>query len=195
MTTLEKPALRPKNPRFSSGPCAKHPGWSLDALRGALLGRNHRAPETRARLALALERTRELLELPADYVAAIVPASDTGAVEMALWSLLGQRGVDVLAWEAFSRDWVRNRWLFREPAAQPVVLPNYRDRMPPHQTGAPGLVLVDEPTSRLDQVNAAVVGRLLADAARLHGATVIVATHDPVVIAQADARVDLEAPI
>jgi phosphoserine aminotransferase len=106
MTTLAKPALRPKNPRFSSGPCAKHPGWSLDALRGALLGRNHRAPETRARLALALERTRELLELPADYVAAIVPASDTGAVEMALWSLLGQRGVDVLAWEAFSRDWV-----------------------------------------------------------------------------------------
>jgi phosphoserine aminotransferase len=106
MTTLAKPVLRPKNPRFSSGPCAKHPGWSLDALRGALLGRNHRAPETRARLALALERTREVLELPAGYVAAIVPASDTGAVEMALWSLLGQRGVDVLAWEAFSRDWV-----------------------------------------------------------------------------------------
>ena len=74
---------------------------------GALLGRNHRAPETRARLALALERTtRELLELPAGYLVAIVPASDTGAVEMALWSLLGPRGVDVLAWEAFSRDWV-----------------------------------------------------------------------------------------
>ena len=72
MTTLAKPARRPKNPRFSSGPCAKHPGWSLDGLRGALLGRNHRAPETKARLALALERTRELLELPAGYVAAIV---------------------------------------------------------------------------------------------------------------------------
>src|SRR5512143_4024565 len=100
MTTLAKPARRPKNPRFSSGPCAKHPGWSLDGLRGALIGRNHRAPETKARLALALERTRELLELPVDYVAAIVPASDTGAVEMALWSR------DVLAWEAFSRDWV-----------------------------------------------------------------------------------------
>ena len=101
----EKPALRPNNPRFSSGPCTKHPGWSLDALAGALLGRYHRAPETKARLALALERTRALLKLPAGYRAAIVPASDTGAVEMALWSLLGPRGVDVLAWEAFSRDW------------------------------------------------------------------------------------------
>jgi phosphoserine aminotransferase len=78
----------------------------LDALKGALLGRNHRQPETQARLELALERTRELLKLPASYRVAIVPASDTGAVEMALWSLLGPRGVDVLAWEAFSRDWV-----------------------------------------------------------------------------------------
>ncbi len=103
---IPKPALRPNDPRFSSGPCTKRPGWSLDRLKGALLGRSHRAPETRARLALALERTKELLELPAGYVAAIVPASDTGAVEMALWSLLGPRGVDVLAWEAFSRDWV-----------------------------------------------------------------------------------------
>jgi phosphoserine aminotransferase len=101
-----KPTLRPANPRFSSGPCAKHPGWSLDRLKGALVGRNHRQPETKARLELALARTRELLELPSDYLAAIVPASDTGAVEMALWSLLGPRGVDVLAWEAFSRDWV-----------------------------------------------------------------------------------------
>jgi phosphoserine aminotransferase len=106
MTTLAKPPSRPKNPRFSSGPCAKHPGWSLDGLKGALVGRNHRQKETRARLELALKRTRELLKLPAGYVAAIVPASDTGAVEMALWSLLGPRGVDVLAWEAFSRDWV-----------------------------------------------------------------------------------------
>ena len=103
---IAKPAMRPKNPRFSCGPCTKHPGWSLDSLKGALLGRNHRQPETQARLALALARTRELLELPADYRAAIVPASDTGAVEMALWSLLGPRGVDVLAWEAFSREWV-----------------------------------------------------------------------------------------
>jgi phosphoserine aminotransferase len=101
-----KPALRPGNPRFSSGPCAKHPGWSVDRLKGALVGRYHRAAETKARLALAIERTAALLELPADYRVAIVPASDTGAVEMALWSLLGPRGVDVLAWEAFGREWV-----------------------------------------------------------------------------------------
>jgi phosphoserine aminotransferase len=106
MSVLQKPALRPKNPRFSSGPCTKHPGWSLDGLKGALLGRYHRQPETKARLELAIDRTRELLALPAGYRVAIVPASDTGAVEMALWSLLGARGVDVLAWEAFSRDWV-----------------------------------------------------------------------------------------
>jgi len=106
VTAFAKPALRPKNPRFSSGPCTKHPGWSVEALRQALVGRYHRGPETKARLALAIERTAALLELPADYRVAIVPASDTGAVEMALWSLLGQRGVDVLAWEAFSRDWV-----------------------------------------------------------------------------------------
>ncbi len=106
MTASAKPAYRPKNPRFSSGPCTKHPGWSVDSLKGALIGRYHRGPETKARLALALERTAALLELPADYRVAIVPASDTGAVEMALWSLLGPRGVDVLAWEAFTRDWV-----------------------------------------------------------------------------------------
>jgi phosphoserine aminotransferase len=106
MTTLAKPLHRPKNPRFSSGPCTKHPGWSVDRLSGALVGRNHRQKETKARLELALERTRKLLKLPSGYLAAIVPASDTGAVEMALWSLLGPRGVDVLAWEAFSRDWV-----------------------------------------------------------------------------------------
>jgi phosphoserine aminotransferase len=106
VTIIAKPAVRPNNPRFSCGPCTKHPGWSLDRLGGALLGRNHRQPETRERLALALARTRQLLELPADYRAAIVPASDTGAVEMALWSLLGPRGVDVLAWEAFGREWV-----------------------------------------------------------------------------------------
>jgi len=105
-TKADKPALRPANPRFSSGPCTKHPGWSLDRLKGALLGRSHRQPDTRARLELALTRTAELLDLPPGYRVAIVPASDTGAVEMALWSLLGARGVDVLAWEAFSRDWV-----------------------------------------------------------------------------------------
>lgn len=106
MTTNKKPTLRPKNPRFSSGPCAKRPGWTVEALKGALVGRNHRQPETLARLELALKRTRDLLKLPQDYRVAIVPASDTGAVEMALWSLLGPRGVDVLAWEAFGSTWV-----------------------------------------------------------------------------------------
>jgi phosphoserine aminotransferase len=106
VTIAAKPAKRPLNPRFSSGPCTKHPGWSLQALDGALLGRYHRQPETKARLELALAKTRELLRLPQGYRVAIVPASDTGAVEMALWSLLGPRGVDVLAWEAFSQDWV-----------------------------------------------------------------------------------------
>jgi phosphoserine aminotransferase len=106
MTTLPKPKVRPANPRFSSGPCAKRPGWSLDRLKGALVGRNHRQPETEAKLKLAITRTSELLELPRDYLVAIVPASDTGAVEMALWSLLGPRGVDVLAWEHFSQIWV-----------------------------------------------------------------------------------------
>ena len=101
-----KPNRRPANPRFSSGPCTKRPGWSLDALRGALLGRNHRRPEVKARIELALTKTRELLRLPQTYRLALVPASDTGAVEMALWSLLGPRGVDVLAWDAFSQDWV-----------------------------------------------------------------------------------------
>ncbi|ODR96740.1 phosphoserine aminotransferase [Methyloceanibacter superfactus] len=106
MTLPPKPALRPANPRFSSGPCTKRPGWTPEALNGALLGRNHRQPETKARIEAALLKTRDLLELPDDYRVALVPASDTGAVEMALWSLLGPRGVDVLAWEAFSRDWV-----------------------------------------------------------------------------------------
>jgi len=106
LTPPPKPAKRPANPRFSSGPCTKHPGWSLDGLKGALLGRNHRQPETKARIEAALLKTRELLKLPDDYRVALVPASDTGAMEMALWSLLGPKGVDVLAWEAFSRDWV-----------------------------------------------------------------------------------------
>jgi phosphoserine aminotransferase len=106
MTALERPATRPQNPFFSSGPCAKRPGWSLDNLKNALLGRSHRSAAGKARLKLAIDRTRTLLELPDDYLVAIVPGSDTGAAEMALWSLLGPRGVDVLAWEAFGKDWV-----------------------------------------------------------------------------------------
>jgi phosphoserine aminotransferase len=100
-----KPRKRPANPRFSSGPCTKHRGWSLEGLGDALVGRNHRAKDPRARLELALAKTRELLKLPAGYRVGIVPASDTGAVELALWSLLGPRGVDVLAWDSFSQDW------------------------------------------------------------------------------------------
>ncbi len=106
MTSPPKPNVRPQNPRFSSGPCTKRPGWSLEGLAGALLGRNHRGKDTKARIELALRKTRTLLELPPDYRVGIVPASDTGAVELALWSLLGPRGVDVLAWDAFSQDWV-----------------------------------------------------------------------------------------
>ncbi|MGO9430569.1 phosphoserine transaminase [Rhodoblastus sp.] len=101
-----KPANLPKNPNFSSGPCAKRPGWSLDALKDAPLGRSHRAKIGKAKLKLSIDLTREILQVPADYRIGIVPASDTGAVEMAMWSLLGPRGVDALAWESFGEGWV-----------------------------------------------------------------------------------------
>lgn len=100
-----KPTDKPANPCFSSGPCAKRPGWSPEALGDAALGRSHRAAIGKNKLAEVIDRTRTLLGIPADYRIGIVPASDTGAVEMALWSLLGVRGVDVLAWEAFSSGW------------------------------------------------------------------------------------------
>jgi phosphoserine aminotransferase len=102
---VAKPDIRPSNPRFSSGPCAKRPGWSLAALDGALLGRSHRAKDPKAKLAEVIERSKAILGMPADWRLGIVPASDTGAVEMALWSTLGPRGVDILAWESFSKDW------------------------------------------------------------------------------------------
>jgi phosphoserine aminotransferase len=101
-----KPTVRPANPNFSSGPCAKRPGWSPEVLRHALLGRSHRAPEAKDRLQRAIDETARLLQLPSGYRVAIVPGSDTGAFEMALWSLLGARGVDVLAWENFGKQWV-----------------------------------------------------------------------------------------
>src|SRR5882672_7169169 len=104
MTTM--PTLRPSVPHFSSGPCAKRPGWTLQALEDAFLGRSHRAKGPKAKLKQAIDLTREVLEVPADYLIGIVPASDTGAVEMALWSLLGPRGVDVLAWESFGLGWL-----------------------------------------------------------------------------------------
>ena len=106
MTTLQKPDIRPANSHFSSGPCAKRPGWSLDNLKDAALGRSHRAKEGKAKLKQAIDQTKEILGVPEDYLIGIVPASDTGAVEMALWSMLGQRGVDVLAWESFGKGWV-----------------------------------------------------------------------------------------
>ncbi len=106
MTNISKPDVRPANPNFSSGPCAKRPGWSLEALRDAPLGRSHRAKVGKTKLQHAIDLTREILQVPADWRIGIVPASDTGAVEMALWSLLGQRGVDVVAWESFGSGWV-----------------------------------------------------------------------------------------
>lgn len=106
MTNSALPAAKPANPNFSSGPCAKRPGWTLDGLRDAPLGRSHRAKVGKAKLKLAIDLTREILEIPADYRIGIVPASDTGAVEMALWSLLGARPVDLLAWESFGEGWV-----------------------------------------------------------------------------------------
>ena len=103
--TAAKPHLRPANPNFSSGPCAKRPGWTLDALSGALLGRSHRATGPKAQLAEVIDRSHAILGLPQDWVLGIVPASDTGAVEMAMWSMLGARGVDILAFESFSEAW------------------------------------------------------------------------------------------
>ena len=103
---LTAPAVKPANPNFSSGPCAKRPGWTVDVLKTALVGRSHRAKPAKARIEKAIALTRELLEVPADYRIGIVPASDTGAVEMFLWSALGARGVDMLAWESFGEGWV-----------------------------------------------------------------------------------------
>ncbi|HEX9771669.1 MAG TPA: phosphoserine transaminase [Kiloniellales bacterium] len=105
---LKPPQARPGNPCFSSGPCAKRPGWSPDVLSGALVGRSHRAPAGQAKLAAVIDRSRRVLGMPDDYRLAIVPASDTGAVELALWSLLGPRGVDVLAWESFGGGWAND---------------------------------------------------------------------------------------
>src|ERR1700680_74913 len=105
MAIAPKPDTRPGNANFSSGPCAKRPGFTLDALSGALLGRNHRAAETKARITEVIDRSRALLGMPADWRLGVVPASDTGAVEIALWSLLGQRPVDVLTFESFGAGW------------------------------------------------------------------------------------------
>ena len=115
--TNAAPAVRPANPNFSSGPCSKRPGWTLSALSDAALGRSHRAKLGKAKLKHAIDLTREVLEVPATHRIAIVPGSDTGAVEMAMWSLLGPRGVEVLAWESFGAIWVTD-------AVKQLKLPN-----------------------------------------------------------------------
>ena len=106
--TIAMPAVRPSVPHFSSGPCAKRPGWSLQKLAGALLGRSHRSKPGRVKLKRAIDLTREVLRIPADYRIGIVPASDTGAIEMALWSLLGPQPVTMLAWESFGEGWIND---------------------------------------------------------------------------------------
>ena len=108
MIPNDRPAIRPGNPNFSSGPCAKRPGWSVAALKDACVGRSHRSKSGKAKIVDVVEQSRAILGIPKDYKVAIVPASDTGAIEMALWSLLGPRGVDVLAWESFGEGWVND---------------------------------------------------------------------------------------
>ena len=105
MASAATPGVRPANPCFSSGPCAKRPGFTLDALSGAFLGRSHRAAAPKARLAAVIQRSRAILAMPPDWRLGIVPASDTGAFELALWSLLGARGVDILSFESFGEGW------------------------------------------------------------------------------------------
>ncbi|MDD9900996.1 MAG: phosphoserine transaminase [Alphaproteobacteria bacterium] len=104
--SLNRPAQKPHRPFFSSGPCAKRPGWSFDSLKDALLGRSHRAPVGVKRIQEVIEKSKSILGMPEDYILAIVPGSDTGAMEMAMWSLLGERGVDALGWEVFGKIWV-----------------------------------------------------------------------------------------
>ncbi len=100
-----KPTQKPKNPCFSSGPCSKRPGWSLDALKNAVLGQSHRGKPGKAKIAEVIEKSKKILGMPENYLLGVVPASDTGAVEMAMWSMLGPRGVDVFCWEAFGNVW------------------------------------------------------------------------------------------
>jgi phosphoserine aminotransferase len=106
MNTLAKPAMRPARPEFSSGPCAKRPGWNPQNLQNAVLGRSHRSKPGKARIAEAITRTREVLEVPDDFLIGVVPGSDTGAVEMAMWSMLGPKPIQLLAFESFGKDWV-----------------------------------------------------------------------------------------
>ncbi len=106
MTATAKPAQTPACANFSSGPCAKRPGWTVSSLQNAFLGRSHRAKEGKARLKLAIDKTKSILDIPSDYLVGIVPGSDTGAYEMAMWTMLGARGIDALTWESFGDGWV-----------------------------------------------------------------------------------------
>lgn len=103
---MSKPSTKPNNPNFSSGPCAKRPGWTVEALKDALVGRSHRSKPGKARIKECIDLSKSILGIPDDYLVGIVPGSDTGAIEMAMWSMLGARGVDVLVWESFSKDWL-----------------------------------------------------------------------------------------
>ena len=105
---MKKPIKKPSNPNFSSGPCAKRPGWKIENLINATIGRSHRSGEAKLKLKLVIDKSKELLNLPDDYEVAIMPGSDTGALEASLWSLLGERGVDILAWENFGKDWIQD---------------------------------------------------------------------------------------
>ena len=108
METQSRLFSRPKNPNFSSGPCAKRPGWTEQVLKGAITGRSHRSGPAKCRLRLVLKKSRDILNVPDNYLMGIVPASDTGAVEMALWSLLGCRGADLLVWDSFGASWAHD---------------------------------------------------------------------------------------
>ncbi len=105
---MEKPKEKPNNPNFSSGPCAKRPGWKIENLINANTGRSHRSGEAKLKLKLVIDKSKEMLNLPNDYVVGILPGSDTGALEASLWSLLGLKGVDILAWENFGKDWIKD---------------------------------------------------------------------------------------
>ncbi len=105
---LEKPNKKPNNPNFSSGPCAKRPGWKIENLIDANTGRSHRSGEAKSKLKLVIDKSKELLNLPDDYVVGIMPGSDTGALEASIWSLIGEKGVDILAWENFGKDWIQD---------------------------------------------------------------------------------------
>src|SRR5271170_6525443 len=133
--TVAKPASRPNVPHFSSGPCAKRPGWNPQNLTDAALGRSHRAKVGKAKLKLAIDLTREVLRIPSDYRIGITAGSDTGAVEMALWSMLGARPVDVLGWESFGEGWVSD-------IVKELKLPQTRALKAPYGE-LPDLALVD----------------------------------------------------